>query len=132
MSVRQACRLQSLSMQTLRRFRALASFMLVWFAMSIGVATASPFVHPQSAQLVCSASGDIKLLALGDDGTQTQRGHTLDCPLCVHFGSAAPPPAPIRLPQALRLAHALLPIPAAHIAARTAAPLPARGPPLFS
>ena len=121
--------LQSGAMHTLRRFRALTSFLLVWFALSLGAAPASPFVNPQSVQLVCSASGDVKLLVVGGDGAQLQRGHTLDCPLCVHFGSAAPPPAPIRLPQAQPLADALRPVPTAHIAARTAAPLPARGPP---
>ena len=119
-------------MQTPSRLRRFACFVLAWFALSMGAAIASPFVHPQSVQLVCSASGDVKLLVVGGDGAQLQRGHTLDCPLCVHFGSAAPPPAPVRLPQALPLVHVLLPIRAAHVAARTAAPLPARGPPLFS
>lgn len=106
--------------------------MLAWFAMSLGVATASPFVHPQAMELVCSGAGEIKLIVHTDDGAQEPRGHTLDCPLCVHLGGAAPPPAQARLPAVQPLAHALLPIPAAHIAARTAAPLPPRGPPTFS
>lgn len=118
-------------MQTRSRFRRFACFVLAWFALSVGVAIASPFVNPQSLELVCTASGDVKLVAAGDDGAQVQRGHTLDCPLCVHFGAAAPPPvAAASLPQPL--AHALKPIAAAHIAARTAAPLPARGPPYLS
>lgn len=120
-------------MSALRHFRSLACFMLAWFAMAIGVATASPFVHPQAMEMVCSAAGDVKLIVLSDDGTQEQRGHTLDCPLCVHLGGAAPPPpAGLRLPALQPLAHALHPITLAHIAARTAAPLPARGPPVFS
>lgn len=120
-------------MQTPRRLRRFACFVLAWFALSMGVAIASPFVHPQSLQLVCSANGDVKVVVGGgDDGTQMEGGHTLDCPLCVHSGGAAPPPAASALPLAQPLAHALEPIVAAHIAARTAAPLPARGPPNFS
>ena len=120
-------------MQTLRRLRALACFLLAWFALSIAAATASPFVAPQSVQLVCSGAGEVKLLVLSEDGAQEQHGPVLDCPLCVHLGGAAPPPEPLRLlPAPQPLAHALCPIAAAHIAARTAAPLPARGPPVFS
>lgn len=120
-------------MPSLHRLRLLACFMLAWFALSVGVATASPFVHPQTMELICSAAGDVKLRLLSDDGAQEQRGQTLDCPLCVHLGGAAPPPpAGLRLPALQPLAHALHPIALAHIAARTAAPLPARGPPVFS
>ena len=120
-------------MQILRRLRALACFMLAWFALSIAAATASPFVNPQSVQLICSGAGEVKLLVLGEDGAQEQRSQLLDCPLCVHLGGAAPPPEPLHLlPAPQPLAHALQPLAAAHIAARTAAPLPARGPPLHS
>ena len=107
--------------------------MLAWFAVAVGVATASPFVNPQAMELICSAAGEIKLIALSDDGAQEQRGHTLDCPLCIHSGGAMPaPPAGWSQPALQPLAHALRPIAAAHIAARAAAPLPARGPPVFS
>ncbi|MEQ1661018.1 MAG: DUF2946 domain-containing protein, partial [Hylemonella sp.] len=56
---------------------------------------------------------------------------TLDCPLCATV--AVPPPA-VRLPlaQPSALALALRPLAAAHIAGRTAAPFPPRGPPAFS
>jgi hypothetical protein len=56
----------------------------------------------------------------------------MDCPLCAT--SSAPPPPVLRLSAepAQPLAHVLQSIPAAHIAALTAAPLPARGPPAFS
>ena len=120
-------------MPTLRRLRLLACFMLAWFALSVGVATASPFVHPQTMELICSAAGDVKLRLLSDDGAQEQRGQTLDCPLCVHLGgSALPPSEGLRLPALQPLEHALRPITAAPIAARPAAPLPPRGPPIFS
>jgi len=117
-------------MQTLRRAHLLARFVLAWFALALGVAIASPIVKPQAMELVCSATGAVKLVKTGDGSTEPM-GHTLDCPLCMT--SSAPPPA-LRLtvvaPQPL--AHALRPIAAAHIAGRTAAPLPPRGPPAYS
>lgn len=119
------------SLQTLRSLRWLARLVLAWFVVSIGVAVASPLVNPQAMELICSGSGAIKLLVKTDDGVQEVQGHTLDCPLCAHVG-APPPVSQAQLPVVHPLAHALCPIPAAHIAARTAAPLPPRGPPAFS
>ena len=117
-------------MHTLRRLRALACFLLAWFALSIAAATASPFVAPQSVQLICSGAGEVKLLVLTEDGAQEQRSQMLDCPLCVHLGGAAPPPEPLRLlPAPQPLAQGLPPAQASRSVARTAAPLPARGPP---
>jgi len=115
-------------MQTLRRAQTLARFVLVWFALSIGVALASPIVRPQAMELVCSTAGAVKLVKTGDDGNGPS-SHLLDCPLCLT--GSAPPPALQTLPiQPLPLlAQALRPVAAAHIASRAAAPLPARGPP---
>jgi len=115
-------------MQTLRRAQTLARFVLVWFALSIGVAIASPIVKPQSMELICSGAGVMKLLVKSDDGSQAQSTHTLDCPLCATPG--APPPAArlqaAPLPLLARALPAELPAPRAD---RVAAPLPARGPP---
>ena len=104
---------------------------LLWFAMSLGVAVASPIVHPQAMELVCSAAGAVKVIVHADDGAQELGASHMDCPLCVLTG--APPPAAPRagLPSPLPLGRALQPIEAARIAAATAAPLPARGPPAF-
>ena len=44
-------------MPALRRAHRLASFVLIWFVLSLGVAVASPVVHPQAMELVCSAAG---------------------------------------------------------------------------
>jgi len=118
-------------MQSLRRAHLLARFVLVWFALSIGVAIASPIVKPQATELICSGSGAMKLLVQTDDGVKEQAGHTLDCPLCASL-SAPPPPPRLQAEPPQALAHALRPIPAAHIAGRTAAPLPPRGPPSLS
>jgi hypothetical protein len=118
-------------MQTLRNANLLARFVLVWFALSIGVAIASPIVKPQGMELICAGTGVMKLLAKTDDGTQPASGHTLDCPLCA---SISAPPQVVRLTAEpiQPLAHVLQSIPAAHIALLTAAPLPARGPPSLS
>jgi hypothetical protein len=65
-----------------------------------------------------------------DDGAQEMGASHLDCPLCVLTG--APPPTPVvAMPAVQPLALAVQSIPAARIAAATAAPLPARGPPRF-
>lgn len=118
-------------MQSLRNAHLLARFVLVWFALSIGAAIASPLIKPQAMELVCSGSGAMKLLVKTGDGTKEQSGHTLDCPLCAALSA---PPSVVRLtaepPQPL--AHVLQSIPAANIASLTAPPLPARGPPAFS
>jgi hypothetical protein len=116
-------------MSALRRARLLASFVLAWFALSLGVAVASPLVQPKPMEIVCSAAGATMLVVLTDDGAQAPAAGHLDCPLCLP--ATAPPPAlpAVRLPALLPLGHALQSIPAARIAAATAAPPPARGPP---
>ncbi|CAN7201502.1 DUF2946 family protein [Variovorax sp. LjRoot84] len=118
-------------MSCLRHARHLGRFVLLWFALSLGVAVASPIVNPQAVELVCSSAGAVKMVVHTDDGAQELDMSHMDCPLCVLTG-APPPAAAVALPSPLPLAHAVQPIPAARIAAATAAPLPARGPPSFS
>lgn len=118
-------------MSSARQLRRIACLALAWFMLSIGVAVASPLVQPRGMELVCSGAGVMKLLVKNPDGSSSQAGHSLDCPLCA---SVAPPPprvfAPV--PPPLPLAYALRPVVRAIIAARTAAPPPGRGPPSFS
>jgi hypothetical protein len=116
-------------MPALRRARFLARLVLAWFALSLGVAIASPLVKPGGIELICSGSGAIKLLVKGEPDGGQPTGHTLDCPLCA--STAAPPPV-LRtgLVFVPALGHVVQPIVAARVAALTAAPLPARGPPL--
>jgi len=117
-------------MDRLRQARFLARLVLAWFALAIGVAVAAPVIQPQALELVCTGGGPMKLLVKGDGGSTPAKVHTLDCPLCATAG--APPPATaIDVPPAQPLGRAVQPIPAARIAALTAAPLPARGPPLL-
>jgi hypothetical protein len=114
-------------MQRLRNAAFLARLVLAWFALSLGVAIASPLVKPQGVELVCAGGGAMKLLVKNDQG-KSAGSHTLDCPLCV-FGDAPLPIAVVAVAttEASPLAgptRAADPVPA-----RTAAPLPARGPP---
>lgn len=114
-------------MQSLRHARLLARVVLAWFVLSLGVAIASPIVLPQAMQLVCSASGSVKLIVSSADGSEAPTLHLLDCSLCV---TVAPPP-----PSTVAVGLSALPhfatdyLPAPRVAARVGAPLPPRGPP---
>jgi len=115
-------------MSAFRPTRQLARLVLVWFMLALGVAVASPLVKPQSWQVVCSASGSVKLLKIGDDGAVHAGAHQLECPLC-WVTSAPPPDLQIALPAQPALRHPSLPALPGRVAVRTAPPLPARGPP---
>jgi len=119
------------ALQTLRNARWLTRLVLVWFALFIGAAVASPLVKPVSAQMVCTAMGGMKMVMDSDDGNAAQPSASMDCPLCA---PVITPPAPQALtvepPSAL--AHALQTLPAARIAGITGAPLPPRGPPTLN
>src|SRR6218665_3437725 len=115
-------------MQTLRHVRWLVPLVLAGFVMSIGVAVGSPMLHPPALEMICSGAVFIELRAHTNGGAVPQPGHQLDCPLCLQVG----PPAPGRLadqPRPPPSAQGLRARAATHIAARTAAPLPPRGPP---
>jgi len=114
-------------MQHLRNALQLARFVLVWFALSVGVAIASPVVSPKAMDLVCSSTGSMKLVVQGDDDGVAS-SHTLDCPLCASI-SAPLPALNTALTQPSPLSHAVQPIEVARIASATAPPLPSRGPP---
>ncbi|MGB2881626.1 MAG: hypothetical protein WBC08_07640 [Rhodoferax sp.] len=116
-------------MRTLRHFTTFTRLVLAWFVLSLGVAVASPIVKPQDILLVCTGAGAMKVLVKAADGSTSDLGSTtLDCPLCATM--AAPPPVVGLCAEPTQpLAYALQAIPSAHIAARTAAPMPARGPP---
>jgi hypothetical protein len=122
-------------LQSLRQAHHIARLMLVWFMLAIGVAVASPMVNPQAVELICSGSGGMKVLIKTDDWVKEASGtgvsHTLDCPMCAAIG--APPPTVKHTAEPFQpLSYALGSLPSAIIAARTAAPPPGRGPPVFS
>lgn len=118
-------------MPTLRHFHFIARWVLVWFALSLGVAIASPLVAPKATLLVCSGAA-MKVVVQNADGSMADLGQaTLDCPLCAVM-NAPPPAAHAGVPPPHPLAHALLPVEVARIAARIGAPWQARAPPAIS
>ncbi len=109
----------------------LAKLALLWFALTLGVAVASPMVNPQEELIICTSAGMVKVILNADGSISTEASGELSCPLCV-VSSAAPPSFSIALPEPVQpLGYVLQSIPAAHIAASTAAPPPSRGPPSY-
>jgi hypothetical protein len=109
----------------------IARLVLVWFALFIGAAIAAPIVHPTETQMVCSSIGGMKMVAVGEEGTDAQTATSMDCPLCAAVTIPLQKASqPFEKPSAL--AHSLQPVSAAYIASLTAPPLPSRGPPAFS
>lgn len=108
----------------------LIQLLLVWFALTLGSAVASPLIAPQSMELICSGAGAIqRVLKSGDESAAAgAEPHSLDCSLCVNLG-APPPLLSLDSPAPVALAHAMRSIPAARMAALTSAPPPSRGPP---
>ena len=117
-------------MQYLRSSSIIIRLVLVWFALSVGVAIASPLVQPKAMDMVCTSTGSMKLVLQGDVDSSDSTSPTLDCPLCATV-AALPPAFNTALTQPSPLSHALLPSVAAHIASLSAPPLPSRGPPTF-
>lgn len=116
-------------MRSLRHFSTIARLVLAWFVLSLGVAVASPLVQPRDVVFVCHGSGVLQVTLTDDEGgTDSTPVPKLDCPLCLSVALMPAPEVPTVAP-AHPLAYALQGIPAAILAARTAAPLPARGPP---
>jgi hypothetical protein len=118
-------------MQYLRNAKRIARFVLVWFALSIGVAIASPMVRPQGMQLICSGAGSMKVIVTGADGKVPASSHTLHCPLCASI--SAPPPLDIVVFGVSAPQTSAPPIFGVDAILFTlAAPPPARGPPALS
>ncbi len=119
------------SLPSWRKAHTIARFMLVWFALSIGVAIAAPLVQPQGMQLVCSGSGASKLVVGDADAQDSAVLQVLHCPLCAGIG--APPPLDIlAFTNAPPLGYALPVQDRAQLAPVATAPPPARGPPAQS
>jgi hypothetical protein len=118
-------------MQTLRNAHLITRFVLVWFALFLGVAIASPFVSPASPVPHCAAMEAMKIASGNHDSTGEKSVPNMGCPLCA--GICAPPvtvsTAVARVvPQSFEpYCHATACAPL-----RTTAPPPARGPPTAS
>lgn len=115
----------------LRSIGLLGRMVLLWFLLSLGAAAASPLVNPSEIELVCSSAGTIKTVVRTDEGVQEMGAAHFDCPMCMLLGAPPPVEPGLQPPLPQPLSYLLQTIPAARIAALTAAPLPARGPPLL-
>ena len=112
----------------LRSSRWLPRAALLWFALTLCAAVASPVLHPQGEQVICSGMGMQKVLINEDGTTTTSAVSGISCPLCLVGG--APPVASTPLVAAVQMHGNILPsAPAAHIDSFTARPPQARGPP---
>ncbi|MDR3369321.1 DUF2946 family protein [Rhodoferax sp.] len=117
-------------LHTLRNTPLLAKLALLWFALTLGVAVASPLVNPQDELLICTSAGMVKVVLNADGSVTTSPSTGVHCPLCV-VGGAPPSFVSVVIEPAQPLGRVLQSIPAARIAAATAAPPPSRGPPAF-
>jgi hypothetical protein len=116
-------------MQHLRNTHSIARLVLVWFALTIGAAIASPFVTPQNTHQICAASGGTKVLLAHDDDSSPAVNHTLHCPLCAGIGAPPPTVLAITFDPVQALSYVLQSSGSTHVTSATAAPPPARGPP---
>jgi hypothetical protein len=115
-------------MQTLRRSYQITRLVLVWFALSLGVAIASPLANPQGMELVCTSANGMQLVVMGDERSDDKGGHTLDCPLCATlnvlnptFNTALTQPSPQVMPRPT--------VVVVFVMVATATPPPSRAPP---
>ena len=116
-------------MHTLRNSPWLARLALLWFALTLGVAVASPMVNPQDDLIICTSAGMVKVKLNADGSISTEASSELSCPLGV-VGSTAPPAfVSLQPASAPALAYVQPGIACVHVTASTAAPPPSRGPP---
>ena len=66
-----------------RRSPILARLALVWYALTLGAAVASPIVHPHEEVVICTAAGMVKVTLNPDGSVDTQPASDLHCPLCL-------------------------------------------------
>ncbi len=115
--------------KTLRR---LTRLVLVWYMLFVGVSVLAATLQPKTMDVVCSSMGLMKVVVQGEGGDAQVRS-SMDCPLCAHATPALPPPtvaALAHVPDAR--SHIVQRLPEAELTARTAPPLPSRGPPVFN
>jgi hypothetical protein len=121
------------SLQSLRNAHRLTRFVLVWFALFIGAAVASPLVKTEAVHLVCTAIGGVKLVQADtsdDEAGGAALRTALDCPACLPL--IAPPAVDVLAPLPTgNLSHVLRPLPAARLASLLGQPWQARAPPTF-
>lgn len=121
------------SLQSLRNAHRLTRLVLVWFAVFVGAAVASPLIKPEAVHLVCSAIGGVKLVqtdAAGDESSGAALHTALDCPACLPLIAPLAVDVLAPLPPG-NLSQVLQPLPAARLVSLLGQPWQARAPPFF-
>lgn len=111
--------------------RLCARWVLAWYVLFVGVSVLAATLQPKTMEVVCSTMGIMKVVVQGE-GDAAPLSSSMDCPLCAHATPALPPStvaALAHVPDAR--AHIVQALPEALLLARTAPPLPSRGPPVF-
>jgi hypothetical protein len=110
--------------------RRLARLVLVWYVLFVGVSVMASMLQPKTMEVVCSSMGIMKLVVQGE-GNDSALPASMDCPLCAHATPALPPPKVADLAHVPDVrSHIVQRLPEAVLIARTAPPLPSRGPPV--
>ncbi len=121
-------------MTRLRASRSLARVVAAWCALFVALGSVAPWMQARAGDAVCSATAGAGSPPTRDVGHDDKHAawHPIECPLCLPlFAPPAPHVALSAMPPARFVERAsLLPAPAS-VASATAAPLPARGPPLI-
>ena len=118
-------------LQALRNAHVLTRLVLVWLALFIGAAVATPWLKSPSVEMVCSGMGGTKMVQTDAGDAPSLLGDArLDCPACLPL--IAPPVAilaadlsPVALSQVLLLQSA------ARLVSLPGQPWQARAPPVF-
>ncbi len=117
---------------TTTQLRRLARFVLTWYVLFVGVSVLASTLQPKTMEVVCSSMGLMKLVVQGEGGDAQVRS-SMDCPLCAHATPALPPPTVAALAHVSDArSHIVQRLQEAVLIARTAPPLPSRGPPVFN
>jgi hypothetical protein len=112
--------------------RQLSHLVLAWYVLFVGVSVLAATLQPKTMDVVCSAMGVMKLVVQGE-GEATPVNSSMECPLCAHATPALPPPTVAALAHMHDArAYIVQALPEALLLARTAPPLPSRGPPVFN
>lgn len=117
---------------TSARLHRLARLVLVWYGLFVGLSVLASTLQPKTLEVVCSSMGMMKVVVQGEGGDDQVRS-SMDCPLCAHATPTLPPPTVAGLahvPDAR--SYFVQRLPEAVLIARTAPPLPSRGPPVLN
>lgn len=107
--------------------RRVTGSVLAAFVLSLALSLLGAIVHPASATLVCSPSGQLRYVSLDDAPAGQTMSAMGECALCVAL--LPPPPAVVEPPLPVARRSATVPTEDPRAPQHAAAPPPARGPP---